>query len=64
MKKEDELSALLKDGKLIELCNEAKNTDFWVINKWYEQEETRYISSFIGHRLRKKYQSCYRFYII
>jgi len=43
MKKEDELSVLLQSGKLIELCNETKNSDSWVVNKWYEKEEKKYI---------------------
>ncbi|AKB21954.1 type III-A CRISPR-associated protein Csm2 [Methanosarcina sp. WH1] len=44
MSNEQELSNLLKSGKLIELCNVTKNSDPWMVNKWYEKEE-EYIRS-------------------
>ncbi|AKB26315.1 CRISPR-associated protein, Csm2 family [Methanosarcina sp. MTP4] len=43
MSEDNELSNLLKIGRLIELCNVAKNSDSWMINKWYEKEERVYI---------------------
>lgn len=43
MIKEQDLSNLLHDGKLIELCNEINNFDQWALNKWYEMEEKQYI---------------------
>lgn len=45
MSNEQELSNLLKSGKLIELCNVTKNSDPWMVNKWYEKEEREYIRS-------------------
>lgn len=43
MSNEQELSNLLNSGKLIELCNVTRNSDSWVINKWYEKEENEFI---------------------
>lgn len=43
MSNEQEPSNLLKSGKLIELCNVTKNSDPWMVNKWYEKEEMEYI---------------------
>lgn len=43
MSNEQELSNLLNSGKLIELCNVTKNSDPWMVNKWYEKEEREYI---------------------
>lgn len=43
MSKEQELSNLLNSRKLIELCNLTKNSDPWIINKWYEKEEREFI---------------------
>ena len=43
MNEEMELSNLLNNGKLIELCNVTKNSDPWMVNRWYEKEEREYI---------------------
>jgi len=43
MIKEEDPSNLLNKGKLIELCNEMKNSDSWMVNKWYEKEKENYI---------------------
>jgi CRISPR type III-A-associated protein Csm2 len=43
MNEEKELSNLLHNGKLIELCNVIRNSDPWMVNKWFEKEEKEYI---------------------
>lgn len=43
MSNEQELSSLLNSRKLIELCNVTRNSNSWVINKWYEKEEKEFI---------------------